>query len=227
MTLVFDLDDTLLDTYHLLVPIAAREACTAMIAAGLRAQPEACMAERTFFLQQNPRGDVYTHLVQYFGVHGPATADEVAKLGYTLFHKREIREDLQLVPGTLELLQELARRHTLFLVTAGDPLTQRRKVELLKIETLFRNVFYVDVLRGESKETAFRHIQNIQGEPTARSYLSIGNRIDTDIAPAKKLGWQTCWVQTGEHVRILPVKVDEQPDYTIQNIRDFATQCPV
>lgn len=42
--IAFDLDDTLVDTSQLLVPLAARQACEAMINNGVKGDIDTCLA---------------------------------------------------------------------------------------------------------------------------------------------------------------------------------------
>ena len=58
-----------------------------------------------------------------------------------------------------------------------------------------------------------------------RRLLSVGNRLDTDIAPAKKLKWQTCWVRYGEYKNMIPTTGEEQADYVIESLEELAAKC--
>ena len=51
-TIIFDLDDTLLETSRLLVPQAERESCLEMIAAGLDCDLDTCLKARRNFIKQ-------------------------------------------------------------------------------------------------------------------------------------------------------------------------------
>ena len=117
--IVFDLDDTLLDTSRYLIPQASREACAAMIKAGLRTTLDACLAERESFVQRNPRESVYDHLADHF----PSTDRRaVLKAGHDAFYSRDVNgEAICLVPGAMNLLQSLKGRYRLYLLTAGTP----------------------------------------------------------------------------------------------------------
>lgn len=48
--------------------------------------------------------------------------------------------------------------------------------------------------------------------------IMIGDRIDNDIVPAKKMGMRTIWVQQGFGAYWQITGENEKPDYTIQNI---------
>ncbi len=68
-TLIFDLDDTLLDTWGQLVQPAARESCQAMIEAGLNADLEECIEKRTDFFINRPREDLFALLIAIIVIH--------------------------------------------------------------------------------------------------------------------------------------------------------------
>ncbi len=247
--LIFDLDDTLMDTSARLVPQAARESCDAMIRAGLSATADDAQLERQKFVRQQPRENVYTHLVQKFGVRSGATGAAVEAAGYEAFHGRDVERDIQLFPGARTLLEDLAAKdYTLYLVTSGDERTQKRKVEILDIGKHFVQTIFVDPRRGDSKQKAFRQIMSAatlrpdlainnvsvgqqqisRSTPIAtvpQDFLSIGNRVDTDIAPAKELGWQTCWLRVGEYAHMSPQTPLEFPDFEISQIQDLSGAC--
>ncbi len=222
--LIFDLDDTLLDTSNLLIPRASREACAAMISSGLNADIEACVRAWGEHGALQSRRDLFSHLVERFGVNRETDAERVAQLGYQAFYNRRVESDISLFSGAHELLSVLGRNYGLHLVTSGTRSTQEEKIRILKIEPLFDSITHVDPTRGERKRDAFAAIQRKTDRPAER-HLSIGNRIDTDVSEARELGWKACWVRYGEYVAMTPTTEIEQPDYIIENITELARKC--
>ena len=49
----------------------------------------------------------------------------------------------------------------------------------------------------------------------------IGDRIDNDIIPAKKLGFHTIWIKQGFGQYWNITKEDETPNYTVQNLTEL------
>lgn len=226
--LVFDLDDTLLDTYRQLIPHAAKEACNAMINAGLKVDTESCLQARDTFLRSEwraeERGSVYTYLVDRFGVRDGADGKEVEKAGYDAFHNRDVEPDISLFPGARELLHDLRSKYILHLVTAGHEATQRMKILILGLESTFDSIHIVDPSKGQTKGDAFKAIMaETRSHPS--KMLSIGNRLDTDIAEAKRLGWKGCWIRYGEHAGTRPSNNNEAPDFSISNIQELVLAC--
>jgi FMN phosphatase YigB (HAD superfamily) len=222
--LVFDLDDTLLDTFGQLIPRASKEACVAMIEAGLATDLETCLLARDQIAKTNGRADLYRNLVQRFGVREGASADAVAAAGHRAFHDRTVERDISLFAGTRDMLHDLRPRYRLYLVTAGSPGTQQEKIDILKLEDSFDEIHIVNIMRGETKGKTFASIQNTHGGQPSR-YLSVGNRLDTDIAPAKRLGWKTCWVTYGEYAYTSPSDEFEMPDFEISTMEELLSTC--
>jgi putative hydrolase of the HAD superfamily len=222
--LVFDLDDTLLDTTTYLIPQAAREACTAMIEAGLKTDLETAVRTRQEILHSQPRARVFAELVRRFGVRAGSEPGTVDQVGYNAFHNREINEMIELASEVRDMLRSLKNKYKLYLVTAGTPETQARKVARLGLSGFFESIHYVNSSQAEKKGSAFRSIMEAtRAEPHA--IMSVGNRIDTDIAEAKALGWQTCWVRYGEYIHMKAESPLETPDFEIDRVQDLAKQC--
>ncbi len=49
----------------------------------------------------------------------------------------------------------------------------------------------------------------------------IGDRLDNDIIPAKKLGMRTIWFRQGRYAALEPRVPDEIPDVTIYDLEDL------
>jgi FMN phosphatase YigB (HAD superfamily) len=222
--LIFDLDDTLLDTYRQLIPAASRESCQAMVASGLKATLQECLTERERYVHSPARTDVFKHLVRQFGVETNTSQERVAKAGYEAFHNRAVEDDIELFASARDMLKDLRSHYGLHLVTAGHRATQESKVRILEIGSMFDDIHYVDPSKGERKSQAFAAILKASQAPS-ETQLSVGNRLDTDIAEAKRLGMQTCWVRYGEYAHLEPQNEFEKPDFTIKNIEELIRAC--
>lgn len=224
--LVFDLDDTLFDTTRYCLTPALQNAFEVMIGAGLNTTIAACFEERAKFHAASPRGDFFAHLVETFGARDDARTTQKALLdaGKKAFYVREVEKDIFVFARVKETLADLSSRYLLFLVTMGDPGTQRQKVRNLGIQAFFQQVFYVDSTRGQKKSEAFGAILHTTGLKPEQ-VLCIGNRLDLEIAQGKQLGFDTCLVQTGEHKDVTPVSAAEHPDYKIASISEIIEVC--
>ncbi len=222
---VLDLDDTLFDTWKQCYPAAAKESCRAMVKAGLKCSTDDCVKERIAFYKLRPKRDVFQHMVQHFGISsGGETAEEVANLGRSAFHARNVESNIKLFPRAKETLAELHANYMLFLVTSGDPDTQKQKVELLKIKEFFTHIYYVNVLAKQNKTSAFMDLLE-RTSLTPKGVLCVGNRRDREIAEGKRLGFVTCLVRRDHEMRILADRPEENPDYEIESIGELISAC--
>jgi len=102
-------------------------------------------------------------------------------------------------PEVARLLRGLARRYRLVLVSNGDPLRQRRKLERAGLTACFaaEDVFIseeVGVAKPDRRlfDHALRHT-----DQRADRVLFVGDDPVRDIAGAQALGMPTCWVSHG------------------------------
>ncbi len=125
-----------------------------------------------------------------------------------------------LLPGTIQALVKFKTEFKLFLVTIGDLVIQKRKVEQFKLGSYFEQIFYVDRKTETSKRLAFESILNISNTAPAE-IVSIGNRVDTDIRWAKELGMKGVLFEYGEYQQLVPQVLTENPDARVKNLGEF------
>jgi FMN phosphatase YigB (HAD superfamily) len=221
-TIIFDLDDTLFDTYSQLFKPAFTEATSAMIQAGLNATSILdCFNAKFEFLKLNQRQNVFKALVEKFGVSLNSSSLEVEEVGSQIFYNRHITETLYLFPDAESLLNLLVGAgYNLFLVTMGTPSTQQAKVDQLALLKYFKKIFYVDVRTTATKKPAHQEIQKLAGGDPS-TFVSIGNRIDVELRDAKELGMQTILVEHGEYVGFTPQIPQEVPDTIIFKVGEL------
>lgn len=221
-SIIFDLDDTLMDTWGQLVRPAAREACAAMIAAGLNTDLETCLRERERLFCEHPRDDVYALLVNRFGCRPgiPVSAQWMRETGYRAYFHRHVSPDIHLFDGVAAMLERLKAVFVLYLVTSGSPVTQKQKVNLLKCGSFFHEIAFLDSARGETKDQAFARILASGGKVPTR-WLCVGDRVDREIRAGRRLGMRTCRVHCGEFHHLNPSGPEETPDFVIQHILEL------
>ncbi len=218
--LIFDLDDTLFDTWGQLVRPAAREACLAMIAAGLDADLEHALQTRASLFAQQPRADVHRLLVETLGVRSEEDPEQVRLAGHQAYFGREVEPHIALAPETESLLRELYELYALFLVTAGVPRTQRSKVAYLKLEPYFREVHYVDGDAGQTKRDAFARILADHGL-APHQVVCIGDRPDREIVSANQLGMVSVRVRGGEFSHLRAERALECAHHEIEAVTEL------
>lgn len=217
----FDLDDTLIDTSGLLVPQAAQSACEAMTDAGLDCSLAECLTWRAELAPNHSHRDIFRMVAERAGASDPARLGDV---GSRVFYNPPLPERLELLPGAEEVLNDLATRMPIFLVTSGVGDTQRKKIRAAGLEDRFHRIFLIEKFKDESKETAFRRIlSDLKISPS--SLLSVGNRLREEIRHAKKVGARTCYFEHGEHLGETPEGPFDIPDHRIRSWREFRTEC--
>ncbi len=219
--IIFDLDDTLFDTNGQLVDVASAESFRAMIAAGLNADLNDCLSKRREFVANDPRKDIFAQLRDHFGVRQDRDPAKVLEVGFAAFHNREIKEKIFLFDNVQSMLEELREIYDLYLVTMGNPSTQKKKVGLLNIGLNFSEIIYVNVATDKNKIAAFQHILDSEPKLSPESHLAVGNRIDSEIRDAKSLGMQTVLLLHGEYIGLKPQTPNEEPDERIESITEL------
>ena len=219
--LAFDLDDTLLDTSGLLLPMASRQACETMVAQGLQCSTEECMQWRAKLAKEMSHREIFLEIARRFN---SGDIQPLARAGIESFYNPEIPKNLPLLPFALDNLKTLAAQYTLFLVTSGAPATQNKKVDAAGLRSFFKKIYTLDGFKGEKKRSAFEDI--IASEKINSSeLLSIGNRLFEEIRQAKQLGGQTCYFKYGEHVGEIPQVPEDHADFTVLSHRELISTC--
>ncbi len=210
--IVFDLDDTLVDTTGQLLEPAHLDAATAMIAAGLPGTAQEVAQARIDLSRAHPGESVDLLVAHRYGCED----DAVVMAGHRAFYERRVRR-LDAFPDAHAVLRELGEAGVLrLLVTAGHPPTQRQKLTLAGLDELLDGIRICDYTdpdkQGAIAELMAEH--SVQPQET----LVIGDRLDREIAAARRLG---CWavrVAHGEGRYSRPTTPDEQPHYTVPGI---------
>jgi putative hydrolase of the HAD superfamily len=192
LLIIFDLDDTLIDTSGCITPFALERTLHAMIAAGLH------VSDFIESLEQLKR-------INSTAISSKAALQEFLEIcdGHpSLFDIGkeklcgELASDLPvfLLEGASELLSELIENHELALVTGGKSSVQMEKLKKAGIDsTLFSNIV---VAEDGNKKIHYKNIAE-KGRYMQQEVLVCGDRIPIDLAPAKELGFKTVHMRWG------------------------------
>lgn len=129
-------------------------------------------------------------------------------------------EHIVTYPGTRRVLEELGRRYALGVITEGDGTNQRRQLEAVGIAHLLEHIVVSDEIGLHKPDPAiYEKACELASVPPEEAAL-VGDRIDWDIAPAKRLGMLTVLSRQQQHYR-----TDEtgevSPDFTITDIGEL------
>lgn len=164
---------------------------------------EQVQEKRRFFAQQNLKGDL--EAIKYFG------------LTKTPWHK----EDEIPYPNAEDILRYLRRKGYKLGIIANQ---SAGTAERLRAWGLLK---YIDVVAASAELGVAKPDRAIFDKAfelagcTAKEAVMIGDRLDNDIRPAKKLGMKTVWIRQGFAIYQNPQKAEEQPDYAVNNLSEL------
>lgn len=219
--IVFDLDDTLLDTTHLLIPPALDKICHNWQGLSSSFTKEKFFADREVLLKAHSNSEIFELLADKYQLSdktaGIAFADEA-------FYNPDIPPHLPLMAGALENLIALKDKYILCLLTAGETLTQDLKVDRAGLRPHFKHVFLADDKVNYKKAPFFaKLITDYKISP--EQLLSIGNRRTSEIREAKRLGCTTCFFKFGEHSHEAIENAFDVPDFEIAQHPQLMPTC--
>lgn len=219
--IAFDLDDTLIATSEVLVPIASKAAFTAMSSKGVEVSFEIFDQERRQMALSKSHQLIFRELAKKYG--RPFNEDQVTA-GIKAFYNPPLPSRLELMPGAEENLKYLKEKYKLFLVTTGAIETQREKAARSGISHYFQKMFFLNSFKKERKRLAFEEILQTE-KLLPEQLLSVGNRLPLEIHDAKQLGCFTCYFKYGEHIGEVAQNSFENPDYTITRHQELIKVC--
>lgn len=208
MLIIFDLDDTLIQTSRLITPWRFEKVLQAL---GLQQDLYAKLScdlmncHMSFDSSQEALQAVFkTH-----DIH--RTHFDVAK-GFLDSFDDTI--PVELFSGVEILLKVLKTNHKIVLVTKGRQDQQKLKIQKAGLsDGFFEHMIIVDT---GSKKQAFSQLATGYD---SKNVLVVGDRISADLSPAKDLGFKTCLVRQGrgEFQKISSTIVD----YVIQDVTEL------
>lgn len=218
--ILFDIDDTLCDTTGF-ARQARRNAVGAMVAAGLKADPELVYAELEEVIAEFSSN--YEHHFDKLLLRLPKEAlanlnrSLVVAAGVAAYHDTKFHQ-LRTFPGVQELFRDLsAAGLRLGVITHGLSVKQAEKlVRLGLVPYLDREAVFISDEIGISKPNPKLYqlaLRTLRLEPHQVMY--VGDNPKNDVAPPKKLGMVTVWAARA--ARTQPAAA-ETPDHVI---RDF------
>ncbi|MGY0460911.1 HAD family hydrolase [Kitasatospora sp. cg17-2] len=143
----------------------------------------------------------------------PATGQELAEieeLGAVLADHR-----VELVPDVAETLAVLGGRHTLLMLTKGNPEEQRRKIDASRLAHHFRAIEIVE----EKDAVTYRGFVAAHGLVPADSWM-IGNSPKSDILPARAAGMNAVFIPN-DHTWVLEHSELDPADEGVLHLRAF------
>lgn len=214
MLIIFDLDDTLIDTSGFVTPFKLKLALDRMIEAGLKADP---FFEAYFNLKQIDSASESTRetLAAFLEMYkAPPAFYDIAMKAFV----EPLPEGFLIKPWkqTVQILEELKKEHLLAIVTMGNHHFQMEKLKKAGLEpSLFCKI---DVAQISNKKPHYSSlIEEMQMPP--REVIVCGDRIKNDLSPAKELGATTVHLLKGRGKNSKGPK--EDVDFTIHELEEI------
>jgi len=116
------------------------------------------------------------------------------------------------------VINHLARKFRLGIVSNGSPDAQYRKLEILDIKHLFDCILLSEEIgiRKPDPRIFWKAATLLDKKP--EECLYIGDFYDSDMVGAKKAGMQACWFNPN---RLRPSRVDVRPDFEISALGEI------
>lgn len=129
-----------------------------------------------------------------------------------------LREGYQLINGAFELIKDLESKYDLYIITNGVSETQDKRLRASGLHPLFKNVFVSDDIgyqkpRKEFFDYVFERIPNF----TEKHSLVVGDSLGSDIKGAELAGLDSCWFNPERN----PNDTTIMPTYEIRKLNEL------
>ena len=219
MLIIFDLDDTLIDTSGCITPVQLTNAFEKLASFGVVFSDFDKSLQS--LLRLNETAPSARHAVEeFFEINGIDTQflDAILKSVY-----EEFPSSLQVDPHdmAIDILDALGESHKLALVTVGKEDLQLLKLKKAGIDSdVFSKII---VTQEKNKKIHYRSI--VEGlEMDSAEVIVCGDRIAIDLAPAKELGFITVHMRSGRGLHCKGDKNDV--DFTISHLSEILRILP-
>ncbi|MFP3919849.1 YjjG family noncanonical pyrimidine nucleotidase [Lysinibacillus telephonicus] len=144
-------------------------------------------------------------------------------------YRKYLAEGHHLVDGAIELVKRLSQQFDLYVVTNGESKTQYKRLNDSGLYPYFKNIFVSeDTNYQKPMKEFFDYVFSKIGDIQLESTLIIGDSLSADITGGFRAGIDTCWVnlkKKDNHINVIPTyeinKLDEL--FRILNVNDNIT----
>lgn len=214
MILIFDLDDTLYDERQYVLSGFRAVANFGSIAFGI--DPKASLESMEGILARQGRGKVFD---EWLRGHGLANRKNVERC-VQIYRQHEPR--VSLPPEHRTLLEDLSKKHSMYVVTDGNKEVQRRKVEALEVASYFRHILIshrFGVRHAKPSLYCFNWIRKAENCEWA-DLLYVGDNPKKDFVNLNGVGAMTVRVRTGAYADTV-AQPGYDARYSMQRLSDL------
>lgn len=214
MLIIFDLDDTLIDTSGCITHFKLEDALNAMLLEGL-AVPDFSESLELLRRLNSTSDSARTAIAEFVEILG--VDKKFFDVGVKEVYEN-ISSDMPVFPleGAIETLMELCGQHQLALVTIGKTMLQMEKMKRAGIDS--RIFSKIAVTEEKNKKPYYQMIMDELGYSSAE-VLVCGDRIPLDLVPARELGLKTVRIQWGRGLH--PAGYQGEVDYCISELKEL------
>ena len=162
------------------------------------------------------RREVVTIALSSLGIDHPKLARELADS-----YSEEKEKAIFVYPDAIETISHFKKEGIpLALLTNGSSEYQREKIERFGLAPFFSYIFIEGELgMGKPDERLFRHVLGRLGVVDPSEAWMVGDRLEHDVKPARKLGIYAIWVDWRREG--LPESSTVQPDRIIRKLSEL------
>ncbi|MES2122952.1 MAG: HAD family hydrolase [Chlamydiota bacterium] len=214
MLIIFDLDDTLIDTSGCITYHKLEEALLSMQKEGLQLEDFQASLEllRRLDSAAGSARDAISEFVEIVGADPRFAAVGIKEV----YHGSLPDLPIVSLKGVQETLFELSLQHQLALVSNGRPEIQLLKLKKAGIDSrIFSKIAVAD---ERCKRERYQSIVEELGYSPSQ-VIVCGDRVSIDLVPGRELGFKTVHVQWGRGLNASAVFCDV--DYSISEIADL------
>jgi len=218
LLIIFDLDDTLIDTSGSITPIFLRKTIKTLIKNGLKIDENKAFEE---IIKIDKTCSSSKESVKKFllNINANKIFYDIAYMAMTDSSLSDIK--IFTLKNANQTLKYLSNLHKLAIVTAGDEKFQFYKIKKAGIDTsIFSKIL---IAKGGDKEPYYKKIIEELNFDVKKSFVC-GDRVKIDLLGAKKIGCKTIRMKWGRGKNIFNKKEDSKlVDYTISSLEEIKT----
>lgn len=213
MLIIFDLDDTLIDTSGSVTPFKMKECVKTLIKSGVDI-PDFSKAYQEL-LDLNARSPRSKDALEQFATSYHATSCQIEKSLLELVSPLPADFKVQTTPFAKEILNYYGSLCPIALVTGGHPPFQRDKLEKAGIEV---SVFSMIAIPEDSVKRPYYEALQEEFSISPADVWVCGDRVAMDLKPAQELGFHTVHMRWG---RGALAAREDWIEYSISGLREL------
>lgn len=218
MLIIFDLDDTLIDTSGCVTPFKMKLCVEELIALGVKVPPFANAYEE--LLELNTTVAKSPQAIELFAKKYHATDAQIKKSLDLLTTELPSDFRVEMTPYAKEVISFYHSICPIAIVTGGHPPFQWDKLKKAGIEVSFFSM--IGIPEDSVKKPYYSALQEKFQLPSQKIWVC-GDRVEMDLRPAFELGFQTVHMQWGRGAR---VKQEPWITHSIRNLNELKGKIP-